>query len=310
MFAVPLLALVAALSSVPSAEAKALKITEVVASSEHFDGDETYEGKNLKDGRVSTVWVEGVQGSGLGEHIELALDGSQTVTSLRVWNGNWYTADYWTRHNRIKEIDVIFSDGSKTTLVLEDAMEAQTIRLPNKVKTSSVKLKIKSTYGGSTFDDTCLSEVQVLNDEPDGFVTAATYETSSTYPADGDGNYEPKNMEDGVLDSMWCEGNKEGDGTGEWVQFNFQGVERIQSLSLNNGNAHSFSANMKANKATRLTLTFSDGSTEKIVLRKSYLTQSFRFAPRTTTSVRVSFDEIAKGTSFNDLCMSELRFQE
>jgi len=305
-----LLAFLTTQSLGPTANAKALKITEVSASSEHFDGDETYEGKNLKDRRVSTVWVEGVQGSGLGEHVELTLDGPQTVTSLRVWNGNWYTTDYWKRHNRIKEIDLIFSDGSKETLTLKDAMEVETIRLAKKVNTSSVKITIKSTYGGSTFDDTCLSEVQVLNDEPDGYVDAATHETSSTYPADGDGSYEPGNMQDGVLDSMWCEGNKEGDGVGEWVLFSFDGLERIQSLSLNNGNAHSFSANMKANKVTRLTLTFSDGSTEQISVRKSYLTQTFRFAPRTTSSVKVRFDEIAKGTSFNDLCMSELRFQE
>ena len=63
---------------------------------------------------------------------------------------------------------------------------------------------------------------------------------STIFPTDVDGSYEPKNLEDGILDTVWCEGNKTGDGTGEWLDLAFNGAKSVSRLTLRNGNAYNF----------------------------------------------------------------------
>lgn len=269
-----------------------------------------YEASNLTDGKQSTAWFEGEDGSGLGAYVTLDLGGEKTVTGLRIWGGYWYTADFWERHNRPKEIEVFFSDDSKLEFSLADEMKPADLTFDKPVTTSSVKVKIKAIHRGNTFNDTGISEVQVMEAANGGVVPAASFSASSTYPADGDGDYEPDNLSDGILDSMWCEGNGDGDGTGEWVEFDFGGSKQVSKLQINNGNALSFGMFMKANHARVAELSFSDGSTEKVELKGSFMKQTLSFPTKTTSKVRVTFTEVKKGKEFNDLCISEAVFLE
>jgi hypothetical protein len=302
----------AALFASGVAEAKVLDIEEAVASSTYPGSDGvSYKPKNAVDGKVSTVWTEGADGAGMGESIKLTLKGGdQLVTGFTIWNGNWYTQDFFERHNRIKEILVEFADGTNERHQLEDGFKPQTVRLEKPTKTSSLTLKIKGKFGGSTFDDTCISEVQVFNDAPEVTVAAKSFTTSSTYPEDNDGNYEPANLQDRILDSMWCEGSKDGDGKGEWIEFDFGGSKKVSKLQINNGNSHSFAMFMKANSATSGTLTFSDGSSEKITIKPTMLSQTIAFDSRTTSKVKLTIDAVRAGKEFNDLCLSEAKFSE
>ena len=101
---------------------------------------------------------------------------------------------------------------SLTTLAL--AAHAQVVKIDKPVATSFVKVKVKGIYSGSTFNDTVISELIIYDNSPSETVAVSAVKASTVYPADADGNYEPKNVEDGVLDSMWCEGDK-GDGTNQ-----------------------------------------------------------------------------------------------
>lgn len=298
------------LAAVPvAAVAATIKPAGVTASSSEANtADANYDAANVADGKQSTVWVEGEEGSGLGSWVQLDLGAPRTVSALKVWSGNWYTWDFWNRHNRPKEVEAEFSDGTKQSFTLKDAFAPEVLRLSKPVTTSSVKLKIKSVYNGTTFNDTCLSEVQVLDDVAPEHVAVSAYKASSTYPADSDGNYEPTNLEDGILDSMWCEGNKAGDGAGEWLDFQFGSAQSVSRLKVRNGNAVSMSFNMKGNRAKAVTLKFSDGSTESIELKPVGTEQIISFPARKTSSVRVTFGEVVKGKEFNDLCLSEAYF--
>jgi len=291
------------------ASAKDLKITGTSASSS-TPGDENvnYEPANLTDGKQSSVWAEGAEGSGLGSWVQVDLDGEQTITGLRLWNGNWYTHDFWERHSRIKDLEVEFSDGSIEKFVLKDQKLPEEIRFSKAKKTSSVKLKIRGVYSGNTFSDTCLSEIKVFDDAPNEYIKPIAYKTSSTYPEDADGNYLPNNMEDGLVDSMWCEGNKTGDGTGEWIEFDFGGSQSVSKLKMRNGNAFSLAFFMKANSVVAGTLTFSDGSSEKIAIKPTSMEQVISFPAHTASKVKFTMDEIRKGKEFNDLCLSEAVF--
>lgn len=285
-----------------AAQAKNLKIASVEASSTYPEANGvSYEPTLLSDSKSVTAWFEGKTGSGLGESVTLHLDGEQTVTGVRLWAGWWSDGEQWGANNRPHEVELSFSDGSTKSVSLTDKMELQEIRLDKPVRTSSVRVKIVSIYNGSAFNDTGISEIQVFNDEGDGLIRASAFGASSTY----DQYYSAPLMQDGVLDTMWCEGSKAGDGTGEWVELILPSSTQVSALVLNNGHAGGLRENMRANRAKSATLTFSDGSTEQVVLKPSPLTQTITFSPRSTSKVRITFNEVVKGSEFNDLCISE-----
>jgi hypothetical protein len=66
---------------------------------------------------------------------------------------------------------------------------------------------------------------------------------------------------------------------------------------------------MNSNRATKATLTFSDGSTHAVVIKNSASLQKVEFPSKTTSSVRVTFTEVYRGKEYNDLCISELYFR-
>lgn len=268
-----------------------------------------YDATQLNDGKLSSCWVEGDSGSGLGSWFELNLGGERAVDSLKIWAGMWYSYDYWSRANRPKSIEIKFSDGSVETHALTDKMEVQNIQLKSTHKTSTVRIKIKDIYNGTTWFDTAISEVQVFDKSATKHVEIAQYSASSELPEDGDGNYNPKNVNDGINDSMWCEGNKEGDGTGEWLSFDFAGSQKVGSLTMVNGIGSSMMVWMKGNRALEAELQFKDGSTETVAVKNSYRTQTINFQPRTTSGVKVTFTKVMKGKEYNDLCVSEVLFK-
>jgi hypothetical protein len=292
-----------------SALAATVKPAGVEASSYLVsDKGQAYEGKGVADGKLDNAWIEGEDSSGLGSWVKIDLGGSKTITGLKIWNGYWISHDFWTRHNRAKEVEVEFSDGSKESFTLKDEYLAEEIRFKAAKDTDSVKVKLKSVYRGSTFNDTGFSEIQVVDKQPSPFVVPASYTSSSTLESDGQ-NYSPTQLADGLVDSLWCEGNAETDGTGESIEFDFGAPTSVSKLKLRNGSAGSFSAFMATNRAKGGTLTFADGTTQTIAIKTSLMEQSIAFPAKTTSKVTLTFTEVVKGSQYNDLCIAEARFE-
>lgn len=291
-----------------SSHAATVKITNVSTSgSGTGDDGTTYEVKNVADGKQQSYWLEDGDGSGLGAWVQLDFAEPTKVTALRIWNGSWYSYDFWQRHSRAKEVELEFSDGTKEVVTLKDEKLAELVTLSKPVTASWVRVKLKSVYSGNTFNDTPLSEIQVLDDKPDGHIAVAAWNASSVYPEDADGNYLPSNVSDGLADSVWCEGDS-GDGVGQWLEADFGTTQQVSKLSWINGNAANFSLFMKGNRASQVTLLFSDGSTEKATVKSSIRATEVTFPAKSTSKVRIQFDAISKGKEFNDLCVSEAYF--
>lgn len=306
----PLGLLLGLLAAAP-ADAANVKIASVTASGTKMNDDTgKYDPKFVSDGKQQSFWVEGGEGSGLGSWVQLNFAGPTNVTALQIWNGSWYSYDFWERHSRIKEVELEFSDGTKQKMDLADSKVMERVDLGKTVKAEWVKVKIKSVYSGNTFNDTGISEIQILDDQPVSHAVATAWRSSSEYPEDADGNYKAINVQDGLADSVWCEGDN-GDGVGQWIEADFGTSKKVSKLSWINGNAASFPLFMKGNRATDVTLTFSDGSTEKLSAVKSSIKKTeVTFPAHTTSTVRITFDAIAKGKEFNDLCVSEAYFSE
>jgi len=286
------------------AAAAPIAATGTSASSVYPPADgNSYDAKHVIDGKASTAWVEGDEGSGMGSWVQLAVPAGTEVASIKVWGGMWYSAEQWDRSNRPKQLEAEFSDGSTHMIDLPDSQSLVEVKLPSPVKTDFVKLKIKGIHSGSTWSDTAISEVQLFDTKPGG-PAIRNVTSSTTAPNDGE-SYEATRVADGLSDTMWCEGNKEGDGTGEWIELDLGGKSSVSTLSVINGIGTSMVFWFKGNRAESATLTFDDGSTQTVAIKNTFKKQDISFSPVTTGKVKITFDKVAKGKEFNDLCISE-----
>ncbi len=299
-------ALASLLLLAPNADAGRLKLTSAISSSNYpTEEGVRYDARQAIDGKAGTAWVEGEEGSGLGSWVELDLGGEKTITKIKVWHGFWYSSAWFTRANRPKEIEVKWSDDTTTTMTFTDELVVGELVLDQPKTTSKVRLRVKGIYSGDAWFDTAISEVQLFDDSPGG-VQLAGFAASSMSPADVDGSYEAKKVGDGIVDTMWCEGSS-GDGAGQWLEVRMPGATEVSALTLVNGiGGAKPPVWKKGNRATKATLQFSDGSTEQVTIKDFFMPQTIKFASRTTTSVKITFDGIVRGTEYNDLCISEL----
>lgn len=142
-----------------------LKITVVASSTRLSSEGNTYDPKNVLDGKLSSAWDEGVSGPGIGEWIRFDLDRQIRLTAIRIVPGYFKNAQLWAHNNRLAAATFYFSDGTSRHFVLDDRMAEQSLEVGG-VKTSSVRMTIDRVYGGS-FDseDTPISEI-AFNWEP------------------------------------------------------------------------------------------------------------------------------------------------
>lgn len=298
---------IAALVLLAPAEAAPVKVASVSAKSSYASGDVSYPPENIKDGKGGTPWFEGDPGSGVGSWIELDLGGAHNVTRLVVLPGDW--SGGWARANRPKELEIKWSDNTTSTWTLTDDYKAQTLALPSPKSTSTVRFKINSIFAGSAFPDTAISEVVVYDDQPDVNATVVSVASSSEFPADAEGSYFAVQAADLVRDTFWCEGNTKTDGVGEWIEFKFDAPTRISALSVCNGMCSTTEILKKGNAPSRVTLSFSDGTSQAVDLKALMpLPQKVPITPVTTSSVKVRVDAVRKGTDFDDSCISEVTF--
>ncbi len=290
------------------ASATELEIAKATASSTYPpEAGAMYTASMVKDGKLGTSWVEGSPGSGLGQSITLELAGPSQVAAIHIWAGMWYSTEFWGRANRPRELELKAGDGTTKALCqMTDKMEVQICKFDAPVTTDKVTLTFKGNYNGTTWMDMGLSEVRLYDAGGPTWHPASLATASSELADDGDGPYNAAQAADGMIDSLWCEGNKDGDGTGEWLQVDFGGNRQVAEVAIVNGIGGSLTVFKKSNRAAKATLTFSDGSTKSITLADENKYQSFP-VNKQTTSIKLTVDGVVKGTDFNDLCISELR---
>lgn len=86
-----------------------------------------------------------------------------SLSGIKIVNGYAKNEEVYYLNNRVKKVEVILSDG--TSLVYElndDTMDFQTLDFGRVIKTRSVVVKIHDVYKGSKYNDTCISEIQLI----------------------------------------------------------------------------------------------------------------------------------------------------
>ena len=155
----------------------------VVADSELKEGTTVYSAKNLIDGTYSTPWVEGASDFGKNQKIKLNLFGNpskfsafnyETVTHLYLLNGFRKNEKTYYENNRIKTLRLWVNGKDCGTVELKDkpfntvndfnfAYEADLLNNERLTKVKSIEIEILDVYKGTKYNDTCISEIVVLD---------------------------------------------------------------------------------------------------------------------------------------------------
>jgi hypothetical protein len=297
----------ATLSSTPALAAP-VKITSASSSSNYDSGGVSYPATKVKD-KQRKPWYEGDRGNGLGSWVMVEFEGDKAVTRVVMLPGDWTSADSWSKANRPKEVELKFADESTETWTLDDEMVPQTFKLPKTTTTNSIRFRVTQIYSGTAFPDTAISEIRVFDDQP-GEHAAKELKASTEFPTDADSSYVAVMANDGVRDTSWCEGNKTNDGTGEWLEVHFQGAKKVSKMNICTGVCQMLGTLHKdTNAPSNVTVSFSDGSSQKVTLADKAMPQSIPLTPRTVEWARVTINGVRKGKQFDDACISELAFQ-
>lgn len=115
----------------------------------------------IMDGDTTTAWVEGVDGNGEGESITFTFGDLYAVSDIKIWNGYQKSEDLYYKNARPAELELEFSDGSTERISLQDTSSGFQEFVLERHVTSYVKVKIISTYEGSKYEDTVISEIEL-----------------------------------------------------------------------------------------------------------------------------------------------------
>lgn len=142
-------------------EVRMRDVEDVTASSYLSEKNIKHVPDLIMDGDTTTAWVEGVDGNGEGESITVTFGDLYAVSDIKIWNGYQKSEDLYYKNARPAELELEFSDGSTERISLQDISSGfQEFALERHV-TSYVKVKIISTYAGSKYEDTVISEIEL-----------------------------------------------------------------------------------------------------------------------------------------------------
>ncbi len=113
----------------------------------------------LVDGDLGTAWVEGVYGNGKGETITFTLNKECLISGINIWAGYHRTSSIYYKNSRPSDITVSFSDGTSQYIELRDTISVQTFYFDSPVQASSIKITLGAAYGGTIYEDNCITEV-------------------------------------------------------------------------------------------------------------------------------------------------------
>lgn len=135
----------------------------IEASTYISDTKVNYSPQMVNDNNKATSWQVRTEKNGISQWIILKNDVPSTLTQMSIINGNAESQEKYYANNRVKKINIEFSDGSSIIKSLNDnTPDFQTINFGKKINSTFVKITIFEVYNGKTFQDTCISEIKLF----------------------------------------------------------------------------------------------------------------------------------------------------
>lgn len=134
----------------------------------------SYDASNILNYERKNTWVEGVNGYGIGETIEISQkyeargnENDIDFLNLCIVNGYAENIEKWTNNSRVKELKFFFNDKYVTNIELEDTINPQYINIEEfGLKTkfgeeAKFSFEIVDVYEGEKYDDTAITGIVV-----------------------------------------------------------------------------------------------------------------------------------------------------
>ncbi|GAA0178985.1 hypothetical protein SH2C18_19450 [Clostridium sediminicola] len=264
------------------------KITFTVEASSTLQ--ETVSGKtnvhsiiNISNSDMSTAWVEGTKGDGIGEWISFNSNEKFNLDSLQLANGYSKSESSYNKNNRVAEIEIISSKGDKRYFNFDDNTLTMQNCDVNFHDITGVKIVITKIYKGTKYNDLCISELNFNNQSLNLVLTKDNAEPTE-FKAD---NTQPVNNKSSFAGS-YCLDN---DGGGFFDE-NFHLIEKYDymkdqvqcsynfalletgKVSMNEG-ADSYYAGKWSVKDGNVIIIWDNGSSEKYISKNGMLFKKF-----------------------------------
>lgn len=149
------------ISSIIKTQFDMSNITYASATSSLSEYNMTHSPERIFDGDISTAWVEGVNGQGIGEAITLYFDSEYILNKVVINAGYQKNSEIYGKNSRPKELKISFSDGSSQVYTLQDINAKQEIIFEKAVITKYISFTIQSVYQGNKYEDTVISEIHL-----------------------------------------------------------------------------------------------------------------------------------------------------
>ncbi|HIC32562.1 MAG TPA: hypothetical protein EYO76_11655 [Flavobacteriaceae bacterium] len=125
----------------------------------------SYDAKKANDLSYETAWVEGKDGSGIGEYLEYHFKKySAPVTKIFVSNGYMKTEESWKNNNRVKKLKLYVNNKPFAILNLKDNRSSQEFVFDynwskGKQEDNVLRFEILDIYKGNKYNDTAITEI-------------------------------------------------------------------------------------------------------------------------------------------------------
>ncbi|MBT1516100.1 caspase family protein [Bradyrhizobium sp. SRL28] len=133
-----------------------------------------------------------------------------------------------------------------------------------------------------------------------------TYCVSSVLKSQFGNSYGPENLFKGPASSAWVEG-QQGNGVGEWITVEFEGLRTVRSIVVRNGYQKSNDIFGKNNRVRHLRAVFSQGETQTLTLQDRSGSESLTL-PKPVKAYWVKFiiDDVWAGNKYTDTAITKL----
>jgi hypothetical protein len=126
--------------------------------------------ENLVDGNPRTAWTEGARGLGEGETLSFTFSNRPQIACLKIWNGYQYGNEKFSGYTpfdgnaSVARFEARVNGRVDSTWSLRDRRGDQIVCLSTAMRVEKLELVILQAHRGQEWEDTCVSEIQFLNE--------------------------------------------------------------------------------------------------------------------------------------------------
>ncbi|WNJ18377.1 discoidin domain-containing protein [Pontibacter sp. G13] len=142
------------------------KITFSASSSLKDQGSNSYHPNRVNDYNLQSAWVEGAEGYGVGEWLQLDLSSTRSeaqINGFYLFNGYRKSFAHWTRNSRVKTFKLILNGEDWMILHLHNSVKFQSVKFDPipLADFKTLRFEILDTYPGTHYDDVAISEIKL-----------------------------------------------------------------------------------------------------------------------------------------------------